>query len=75
MTSPEYAVVVVHSTSHAMRVEKLLRDEGIPCKMIPVPRHISSDCGACVRIPHGDMDAVRRAMEAGRIEVESIQTI
>jgi hypothetical protein len=58
-----------------MRVEKLLRDEGIPCKMIPVPRHISSDCGACVRIRHQDMDAVRRVVEAARIEVESIQAI
>ena len=74
MTS-EYAVVLVQSTSHAMRVEKLLCDAGIPCKMIPVPRHISSDCGACVRIRYGDMDAVRRAVEAAGIEVESIQAI
>ena len=74
MTS-QYAVVLVQSTSHAMRVEKLLRDRTIPCKMIPVPRHISSDCGACVRIQYGDMDAVHRAVEAAGIEVESIQAI
>ncbi len=74
MTS-EYAVVLVQSTSHAMRVEKLLRDAGISSKMIPVPRHISSDCGACVRIRYGDMDAVRRVVEAARVEVESIQAI
>ena len=74
MTS-EYAVVLVQSTSHAMRVEKLLRDAGISSKMIPIPRHISSDCGACVRIRYGDMDAVRRAVEAAGIEVESIRAI
>jgi hypothetical protein len=74
MTS-EYAVVLVQSTSHAMRVEKLLRDAGLSSKMIPVPRHISSDCGACVRIRYGDMDAVRRVVEAARLEVESIQAI
>ena len=71
----EHAVVLVHSTSHAIRVEKLLRDRGILCKMIPVPRHISSDCGACVRIQYGDMDAVRRTVETAGIEVESIQAI
>jgi hypothetical protein len=71
----EYAVVLVQSTSHAMRVEKLLRDAGISSKMIPVPRHISSDCGACVRIRCGDMDAVYRAVDAAGIEVESIQAI
>ncbi|MFC2015418.1 DUF3343 domain-containing protein [Chloroflexota bacterium] len=74
MTS-EYAVVLVQSTSHAMRVEKLLRDGAITCKMIPVPRHISSDCGACVRIQSGEMDAVHRAVEVAGIGVESIQAI
>ena len=71
----EYAVVLVQSTSHAMRVEKLLRNAGISTKMVPVPRQISSDCGACVRIHYGDMDAVRRAVEAAGIEVESIQAV
>ena len=74
MTS-EYAVVLVQSTSHAMRVEKLLRNAGISTKMIPVPRQISSDCGACVRIQYGDVDAVRRAVKAAGIEIESIQAI
>ena len=75
MSTPQYAVVLVHATSHAMRVEKLLRDKGIPSKMIPVPRHISSDCGACVRILHQDTDAVRRVVDAAGVEVEDIQAI
>jgi hypothetical protein len=75
MTADEYAVILVYATSHAMRVEKLLSDAGIPCKMIPVPRHLSSDCGACVRIQRVDMEAARRVVEAARLEVESIQAI
>jgi hypothetical protein len=75
MTSPKYAVILVPSTSHALRVEKLLRDKGILSKMIPIPRHISSDCGACVRIQYEDRDTVRQVVEAARIEVESIQAI
>ncbi len=72
MALPEYAVILVQSTSHAMRVEKLLRDAGIACKMIPVPRHISSDCGVCIRVRHEDVDAARRAVEAGRVEVQGV---
>lgn len=75
MSSPQHAVVLVHATSHAMRVEKLLREKGIACKMIPVPRQISSDCGACVRILSQDMDAVRRLVDSAGIEVESIRAI
>jgi hypothetical protein len=75
MTQHEYAVILMYSTSHAMRVEKLLRAGDIPCKMIPVPRHISSDCGACVRIRRQDVDAMRRVVEAARIEIESIHAV
>jgi len=75
MTPDGYAVILVHSTSHAMRVERLLRDEGIACKMIPVPRHISSDCGVCIRILCQEIDAACCILEAAHVEVESIQTI
>lgn len=72
MTQPEYAVLLVRSTSHAMRVEKLLRGQGIACKMIPVPRQISSDCGVCIRIAQQDVEAARRAIEAGGVEIEAV---
>jgi hypothetical protein len=74
MTS-EYAVILVQSTSHAMRLEKLLREAGIPSKMIPVPRHISSDCGVCIRVRQPDLDGVRCVVEAARIDIDSIQAI
>jgi len=53
VASLESAVVLVNSPSHAMRVETLLRDAGVPCKMIPVPRHISCSqpCSAKVALP------------------------
>jgi hypothetical protein len=75
MTPAEYAIILVPSTSHAMHLEKLLRDEGIPCKMIPIPRHISSDCGVCIRILRQELDAVRRVIEAARLEIEGVHTI
>jgi hypothetical protein len=44
-----WQVVLFLSVSHALRAEKLLKEAGIPCKLIPVPRHLSSDCGVCLR--------------------------
>jgi hypothetical protein len=75
MTQGEYAVVLVYAASHAMRLEKLLRNEAIPCKLIPVPRHLSTDCGACVRINIQDIDAVRSLLGAAHLEVVGIQAI
>ena len=47
----DYEVVLFHSVSYALKAEKILKSKGIPYKLIPVPRHISSDCGFCVRFP------------------------
>jgi hypothetical protein len=50
MSSGEHAVVLFYSTSHAIKAQRLLKNGSVSCAMIPVPRHLSSDCGACIRI-------------------------
>jgi len=50
MSAGEDAVVLFYSTSHAIKAQRLLKNGSVPCAMIPVPRHLSSDCGACIRI-------------------------
>jgi hypothetical protein len=75
MYRDRYAVVLVQGTSHAIRAEHLLNRAGIACKLIPVPRHLSSNCGTCVRIERQDVDAARRALQAGRLEIEGIHDI
>jgi hypothetical protein len=72
MTDERYAVILVYSTSYALRAEKVLTKAGIPCKLIPVPRHLSSDCGVCVRIERTDQEAALRALEAARVEIEGV---
>jgi len=67
-----FAVILVFGTSHAIRAEHLLNRAEVACKMIPVPRHLSSNCGVCVRIERTDVDEARRVLEQGRLEIESI---
>lgn len=68
MKKGQYAVLLVSSTSHAVRAEKVLLDAGIACKLIPVPRRLSSDCGVCLRVRRTDREAARRALEAESID-------
>jgi hypothetical protein len=56
---PAYHVILFKSVNQTMWADKVLRDKGIPHKLIPVPRTISSDCGVCIRIESGLVDAVR----------------
>ena len=75
MSGEGYAVILVYSTSHAMRIEKLLAERGIACKMIPVPRQISSDCGVCIRISRGHKVAAQEEVAAAGIEIQGIMDI
>ena len=70
-----YTVILVPSTSHALRAEKILRAAGIECKLIPVPRHLSSDCGVCVRIPRAARDAACAALQQANLDVESVHDL
>jgi len=69
-----FLVVLFVSVSHALKAEKILKGEGIPFKLIPVPRHLSSDCGVCLRFPAGFRERVLHAL-SGKVEIEVIHSL
>ena len=75
MSRDAQAVVLVHSVNHAIRIEKILQGLEIPCKLIPIPRHLSSDCGVCVRIRPDHELAVLKALKVARVEIEGLHHI
>jgi hypothetical protein len=73
MDQPENCdVVLFHSVTHAMKAEKLLKAAGVTMKLIPVPKHISSDCGICLRFPREQKDAVVAAL-TGQVDIREIR--
>jgi hypothetical protein len=72
MSKPLYGIVLFHSTNWAIKAEKVLQRAGLEVKLIPVPRHLSSDCGVCIRFNWADEEAVRRALEEAQVEIEGI---
>ncbi len=62
-----FAVILVESTSLALRIEKLAAINGVASKLIPVPRHLSSDCGVCVRINADEIETVRSFLQQNAI--------
>ncbi len=62
MTMGDYGVILTFSTGHSIRAEKVLNEAGIGTKMIPVPRHLSSDCGVAVRIRSEDRESALKIL-------------
>lgn len=49
-------VVLFHTTSAALRAEKIARKAGLMVKLIPTPRELSSDCGIALRFDLADRE-------------------
>ncbi len=75
MSSSDYGVVLLHSTSAAIRAEKLTQGAGLKVKLIPVPRQLSSDCGISLRFEWDQADVVRSVLEAKGVETQGIHRI
>lgn len=69
------AVVLFHSTNNAIWAENELKSYEIACKMISVPRHLSSDCGYCLQIDDDDREKVGNILNTNNIEFEKIETL
>ena len=70
-----YGVALFHSTSLAIRAERVCQRAGIRVKLIPTPRLLSSDCGTALRFAWAEADAVRATLEATRVEVDGIHAL
>lgn len=75
MRDSQYAVILVSSASHALKAEDHLKKGGISCKLTPVPRHLSSDCGICLRVLRFDKDEALRILERADLEISGTHDI
>ncbi len=71
----EFAVVLVESTSQAMRIESILNMSGIKSKLIPVPKFLSSSCGNCLRIDPADIEKVKSVVDKNIITIQGIEIV
>jgi hypothetical protein len=72
--SEKHFVVLFRSVSHAMKAEKLLKKSGVPHKLIPVPKNISSDCGICIRFGEGETENIRKFLD-GEVDYTGIRPL
>lgn len=70
-----YGIVLVHTTSAAIRSERVLLQAGLSIKLIPTPRQFSSDCTLAVRFLWEQAELVRTLLAAARVEISSIRML
>lgn len=68
----EYGIVLFDMTQAAMKAEKVLDQAGIKTKLIPVPRHISSNCGISLRFDVTLMAEVEAELASKGVPISAI---
>ncbi len=68
-----FSVILFYSATSSIWTARLLKKAGIERKMVPIPRHLSSDCGYCVRIRSVDIERVKEVLAKGGVEFERIE--
>ena len=68
-------VVLFASTHFAIRAEKLAKEKGLAVKLIPVPRHLSSDCGVCLRFTWDQKKGIENTLNQAGLQMEGIHCL
>lgn len=72
---PTLGVIVFHTTSAAIKADKVLRQTSFATKLVPTPRHLSSDCGLAIRFNWIDKDGVAATLAAQSVEISAIHPL
>ena len=67
-----WGVVLFPSVQGAVMGERLLQRAGLEQKLIPIPRHLSSGCGFCLRFVWRDQESVAALLDEKNVTYEQI---
>ncbi|MBE5784673.1 MAG: DUF3343 domain-containing protein [Clostridiales bacterium] len=68
-------VIAFASTAHAMREEAFCAANGLPGRLIPVPREITAGCGLAFRTSPEEETRFKHVFAAEGIEYEGMHTV
>ena len=66
-------VITFHTTTEAMAMEKVCKENGADGRLIPVPRAISAGCGLAWCAKLESEEALRKLMEEKGIHPQAVQ--
>jgi hypothetical protein len=67
-----FGVILFHTSSAAIRAEKILLKAGLTVKLIPTPREFSSDCGIALRFDKNQATRVHEMLATARVDISAI---
>lgn len=71
----KYCAITFPSVSFAIQFEKIIKENNIEIKLIPVPRSISSSCGLCGRFDFDKKDLIINICKENNLIYDNVYDI
>lgn len=68
-------IVSFNSTHHAIRSEKILKENDMAIAVLPTPREISASCGLSIKFSEDDLDEIKELLVKNEIDYKGIYHI
>lgn len=68
-------VITFPTTSAAMAMEKLCKEQGLPGRLIPTPRELTADCGMAWCAPPEAAEELRSLIQSRNLAYEGWQEL
>jgi hypothetical protein len=68
-------ILLFPSVHYVLQAEKIIKQKGFSIKVIPVPRHLSSDCGVCIQFAWEEREKITGFLEEMGVAVEEIHSL
>ncbi len=66
-----YHILAFEKTTDAMAAESWCREQGLPGRLIPLPKEISAGCGLCYRVKKEDFADCEASFRALPVKVQT----
>lgn len=66
----KFLLLASSSTHYVMKLEKLLQNSEIWCRIIPLPSEISAGCGLSIRVEVSDLEKIDSLIKSENLQVE-----
>jgi len=55
-------VLIFRSIHDVLKAEKMMNEQDIPLRLIPVPKEVSADCGMGIQVSCEELDKIRNLL-------------
>ncbi|PHS36783.1 MAG: hypothetical protein COB07_05705 [Sulfurovum sp.] len=70
-----HSLILFYSSNYTMWANNVLQDDGIICKLVAVPREISSNCGHCIKIEFALKEKAHELLTRKHVKIDRIVDI